>query len=363
MKSFLLDYVWLDGVGNLRSKIKVVYNDTYNFLQDLKNIPDWNYDGSSTNQADGINSEIILSPKSIYQNPHYINRAIIWCDTWVYNDSNVITPALYNNRHYATTIFNNNTVNNSKPWYGLEQEYFLRPTEISILDYNQMIMKLHKAKAGIFYCGVGGTSIVNVQRKIVEEHMKLCIDYGIKISGINAEVAPFQWEFQVGPCEGIHAADQLWIARYLLYQIAENNSYDVILSPKLVGLCSEINGSGCHANFSTLNMRTLNTLDTPTTELYGIDAIMNAISKLKVKHESHMLVYGENNNLRMTGNCETADYNVFSYGIGTRTTSVRIPNEVARNGMGYLEDRRPASNNDPYLVTAILAKTIILDDT
>ena len=57
--------------------------------------------------------------------------------------------------------------------------------------------------------------------------------------------------------------------------------------------------------------------------------------------------YGEGNEKRLTGACETADINTFSYGVADRGCSVRIPRDTAAEGCGYLEDRRPASNVDP----------------
>jgi len=134
--------------------------------------------------------------------------------------------------------------------------------------------------------------------------------------------------------------------------------YEAILTPKIDGIDNAINGSGCHTNFSTKYMRDALFSDA----LCGIPAIKKAIKNLESKHDEHMAVYGEGNVLRLTGKCETADYNTFSYGVGSRTVSIRIPNDVYIHGEGYFEDRRPASNNDPYLVTAILAKTIIIDD-
>jgi glutamine synthetase len=368
MNPFFLEYIWVDGVGELHSKIKVLY-DFNQLLTNPSEVPRWNYDGSSTGQAEGNNSEITLIPRALFNNPHRENSMIVLCDTWARehpieetNHEEPLIPALYNNRNYATTVFENETVVNHEPWYGLEQEYFLRPCGFTDENFKHILETYHLTMPGRAYCGIGRGAIHTTQRTIVEEHMDACIKAGITISGINAEVAPFQWEFQVGPCEGIKAADQLWVARYLLHKIAEKHMYEVILSPKIDGIDNAINGSGCHTNFSTKYMREACSSHNAVDALYGIPAIKKAIKNLESKHDEHMAVYGEGNNLRMTGKCETADYNTFSYGVGSRTVSIRIPNDVYTSGEGYFEDRRPASNNDPYLVTAILAKTVIIDD-
>jgi glutamine synthetase len=170
---------------------------------------------------------------------------------------------------------------------------------------------------------------------------------GITISGTNAEVAPSQFEFQVGPVEGIDAADQLWIARYILEKISENYNMYIVYHPK--PLDGDWNGSGCHTNVSTESMRSEG----------GYEIIIKLMDKLKEKHAEHMEIYGENNSKRMSGLHETSNYDTFSYGIASRKASVRIPNDTIKNGKGYFEDRRPAANMDPYRVTAKILETIM----
>jgi glutamine synthetase len=190
---------------------------------------------------------------------------------------------------------------------------------------------------------------------VAEEHLDLCIRYGIKMSGMNAEVAPGQWEFQVGPCEGIEAGDHMIAARYLLLKIAEAHNVGVSFHPKPVK-GSDMNGSGCHTNFSTANMRT------GGDGISGLDHIYAAIGRLKVKHEHHMAQYGEENDMRLTGANETESYDKFTHGIGDRGASVRIGNETLKKKCGYFEDRRPAANCDPYLVTQLLCSTCLAAD-
>jgi glutamine synthetase len=175
-----------------------------------------------------------------------------------------------------------------------------------------------------------------------------CINSGLTISGINAEVVEGQWEYQIGPCVGIDLGDQFIISRYLLSKIAEKYDSIVDYQPKPY---SDKNGSGCHNNFSTKSTRQEN----------GIKEIYNYMSKLEKNHKQHLDVYGTDNNLRLTGIHETSSYEKFSWGVGTRNTSVRIPNQVVKDGCGYFEDRRPASNIDPYLTTSMLFKTCCID--
>jgi glutamine synthetase len=250
---------------------------------------------------------------------------LVLCETYDING----TPLLTNKRHTAVKIFNYKK--EEQPWYGLEQEYFINP-ELSVENvFNH-------------YCGIGGDKI---EREIAEKHMQKCLEAGLKISGINSEVASKQWEFQIGPCEGIESADQLIVARYLLERIAEQFNTNISFEPKPNKLA---NGSGCHTNFSTKIMREPN----------GIEEIYKAIDRLEKKHDEHIKVYGEGNLKRLTGHHETASYNSFSWGKGTRNTSIRIPNKVVNDGYGYFEDRRPAANMDPYLVISTIFKTCCL---
>jgi glutamine synthetase len=328
----LLDYIWLDGKGGLRSKTRVIYQDEPSEIP-LNDVPTWNYDGSSTFQANTKNSEIVLVPVRLFRCPFRSGNAVlVLCKT--YNSDG--TPAIYNHRHNAEEIFQDCE---AKPWYGIEQEYFM-------FDYGTDLPLGFDttAKQGKHYCGVGSADVFG--RNISEQHMQYCLYAGIKISGTNAEVAPGQWEYQVGPVEGIDAADQLWVSRYILLKITEQYGVYVSFHPKPVE--GDWNGSGCHINFSTLEMR----------EEGGLEHINNAVNKLSKVHGKHMEVYGRYNHERMSGNHETSGFNVFSYGVGSRDTSIRIPLTCYNEGNGYLEDRRPGANMDPYLATSIIYKTI-----
>ncbi len=326
----VLEYVWIGGKGEIRSKTRVLQR----YVKcDVENIPEWNYDGSSTWQADSNgDTEIILKPCAIY---HDLLRSIkdslcyiVLCDTYDYNGK----PTTTNHRHIANILFNKGK--HLKPWFGLEQEYFM-------ITNDEKIQNNH----GYHYCGKADS---NIERQIAEEHMKLCVETGIQISGINSEVSKFQWEFQVGPCEGISAGDELIVARYLLERVAEKYNVGINYHPKPD---KNINGSGCHVNFSSEKTRCEN----------GINEINRCLACLSKNHNEIINFYGDNNQLRLTGFHETSSYDKFSWGIGTRNTSVRIPNSVFKENCGYFEDRRPASNIDPYLATSNLFKTCYLE--
>lgn len=329
----ILEYVWIGGKNELRSKTRVITSD---LKIDPNHIPEWSYDGSSTWQTENEgNTEIILKPCAVFKDPlRNIKNGkcyIVLCDTY-YLDGK---PTPTNHRHSAEKVFKERL--ELEPWFGLEQEYFI------IFPHQQDI---RLTIPGYHYCG---TNINNYERFIAEEHFKSCIEVGICISGINAEVSKCQWEFQIGPCQDITAGDNLIIARYLLERIAEKNGAVIDYSPKPN---KNINGSGCHINFSTNSTRKKD----------GIHKINTYIERLKNKHSEHIKVYGEDNQLRLTGKHETSSYDFFSWGIGTRNNSIRIPNHVASLGFGYLEDRRPASNIDPYLTTSILFTTCCFQD-
>lgn len=327
------DYVWLGGHGELRSKTRVIYDDINPF--NIEQIPVWNYDGSSTDQADGGSSEVFIYPRSVFKCPFRKEDSyIVMCDT--YTPDNI--PLKDNHRHRAQEIFDKYA--DQIPWYGLEQEYFIYDRETNLP------VGFDPAKTqGQYYCSVGAQNAFC--RVISEEHLDACLFAGIKISGTNAEVAPGQWEYQVGPVEGIAAADQLWVSRYILEKITEKYNKYIVYDPKPIE--GNWNGSGCHTNFSTAAMRTEG----------GYDVIIASMDKLKAKHLEHMEIYGANNKMRMSGLHETSKYDNFNYGIASRKASVRIPSETIRNKMGYFEDRRPAANMDPYQVTAKILETIM----
>jgi glutamine synthetase len=304
----------------------------------MDEFPEWNFDGSSTEQApsDG-NTEVILKPVSFFL-PNPLRKkthcntehVLILCETYD-NDGN---PLPTNHRFEAAKLFK--SIEDKECWFGLEQEYFIWFKNKDNVYANE----------DFHYCG---KTEHYIERQIVEEHLSCCIEAGLDISGINAEVATSQWEFQIGPSVGINAADELIIARYLLQRIAEKYDARITYLPKPI---YNANGSGCHINFSTNEMRSEN----------GYKKIVDCMDKLESKHAEHIAVYGKENHLRLTGLHETSSMDKFTWGIGTRNTSVRIPNATVKNGCGYFEDRRPAANIDPYLATAIIAKTCCTND-
>lgn len=327
----ILDYIWIDGNGELRSKVRVMHDKD---IHSLDQVEKWNFDGSSTGQADGNISEIFLHPVKMVPCPFRKNKSwIILCSCYRIDGM----PAKYNHRHNAKIIFDKYA--NQESWWGLEAEYF-------IYDY-QTNLPIGFTKAvhqGDYYCGVGGKNAFSI-RQIVDEHMEACLYAGIRISGTNLEVAPGQAEYQIGIVEGIDASDQLWISRFILDKITEKYNCYVVLHPK--PLKGDWNGSGMHCNYSNKSMR----------QADGMKYVYEAIEKLGKKHHDHMESYGEHNKERMSGKHETSNYDNFSYGIGSRKSSIRIPNDAVNGVNVYIEDRRVASNADPYLVCSKILET------
>jgi glutamine synthetase len=345
------EYVWLDANKKFRSKTRVIpklFSGVFSADgNDIGVYPRWDYDGSSTGQANGTSSEVILVPIFVCDNPllqnsvkninsnHIIMRKLVLCETF-YIDGK---PTSVNTRHAATSIFDMSLEH--KPWFGLEQEYFIfdghgRPSTD----------KFHETST--HYCGIGCQVS---HRQLVEEHMAACLTAGLNISGINAEVSKDQWEFQVGPSEGVRAADELLIARFLLERIAEKYGKTICYDPKPF---THINGSGCHTNFSTSLMR-----DNGGDAVGGINEIHRVIRNMEKHHTEDIKKYGADNDKRLSGIHETSSYSLFSWGVANRGASVRINNNTDCSGFGYFEDRRPAANMDPYLVTSILMHRVI----
>lgn len=383
-----LEYIWPDADGRPRSKT-MVYRKHFTKVDEL---PDWNYDGSSTGQATGDNSDVLLKPVALFTDPHrpvttstgvtvYPNKLVL-CETFTRDGD----PLDTNYRHKCVEVMEK--AKTFEPWFGIEQEWIAFSREKG--------MRLHKSKGqpdseskttsddssdddkdisatlaqypykwmdhdqpgkggqGPYYCSVGGD--VAFGRDLVEDHLKACVKAGVNICGLNGEVMGSQWEFQVGPCEGVDIGDHLFIARYLLYRCSEKYEIDVSFHPK--PYTGDWNGSGGHTNYSTKQMREGDEEAGKT----GEDFIIEACKKLSTpeNHAKHMEVYGLGNELRMTGKHETAGTDKCTWGYSDRGKSIRIPLLVAKEKKGYFEDRRPASNLDPWRVATVMVETTCL---
>ncbi|MBO0947672.1 glutamine synthetase beta-grasp domain-containing protein [Fibrella forsythiae] len=330
-----LEYIWLDGykpTQSLRSKTKIEED----FSGNLEDCSMWSFDGSSTEQAAGGSSDCLLKPVYICPDPQRKNAFLVMCE--VLNADG--TPHETNGR--ATIEDDDNDF-----WFGFEQEYFLYDTATNKpLGFPE---EGDPAPQGPYYCSVGANNAFG--RNIIEEHLDVCLDAGLNVEGINAEVAPGQWEFQIFAKGAREAGDQIWVARYLLERIGE--SYDVAINwhCKPLGVDADWNGSGMHANFSNTALRT-----SGSKEVY--DAICQSFAPADVV-KAHIDVYGADNHLRLTGKHETQSIDQFSYGISDRGASIRIPIATVQRGWkGWLEDRRPNSAADPYKVAAVIIKTV-----
>ncbi|CAN0024675.1 unnamed protein product [Heterosigma akashiwo] len=332
----MAEYIWIGGTGaDIRSKTK-----TLDFVPTSPSqLPDWNFDGSSTGQAPGEDSEVIIKPKAIFPDPFRRHgNILVMCDCYKPNGE----PIFNNTRAKCAEIMER--AKDLKPWFGIEQEYTLFEADgVTPFGWPKSGYPLPQ---GPYYCSNGTENAFG--RPIVEAHYKACLYAGINISGINAEVMPGQWEYQVGPSEGIDSGDHMWVSRYLLTRVCEDFGVIVSYDPKPIP--GDWNGAGCHTNFSTEPMRRPG----------GFAVIEDALKKLGEKHAEHIAAYGEGNERRLTGKHETASINQFSYGVANRGCSCRIPRTTEADGYGYFEDRRPASNMDPYVVTGKIVETCCL---
>ena len=331
-------YVWIGGNKELRSKSRTLIGISYDKIS-LNQLPNWDYDGSSTEQAPGNNSEVLLRPVSFYKDPFRKGGILVMCET--YNPD--LTPHKTNHRANAVKIFNKAI--EEEPWYGIEQEFFfMKKGTLLPASFPQ---DGNPYPQGQYYCSVGASNCY--QRDIMEEFYRAALYAGLKISGINAEVAPSQWEFQVGPCFGIEEGDHLWMARYIIQRISEKYGYDINFDPKPVK--GDWNGSGCHTNYSTKKMREEN----------GLKHIIEAVKKLGKHHKEMINIYGgDDNKERLSGRHETASWDKFSWGYTDRGATIRVGRKTQQQAKGYMEVRAVASNCDPYLVTSkIFEKTCL----
>jgi len=334
MAKIKLEYIWLDGykpTQNMRSKTKVEEHE--DFKGTIKELNDWSFDGSSTKQAIGGSSDCVLKPVAIYPDPTRVNGWLVM--TEVMNPDG--TPHVSNGRAAIDD-------ENDDFWFGFEQEYFIMDTKTELpLGFPR---GGYPKPQGMYYCSVGGLNTHG--RELVEEHADLCIEAGLNFEGINQEVACGQWEFQLFAKGAKKAGDEIWIARYLLDRLTEKYDWYIEYHPKPLG-DTDWNGSGMHANFSNTTLRTCGSKET-------YEKICEAFRPVV---KEHIAIYGEFNDQRLTGKHETASIHDFSYGISDRGASIRIPIYTVSHGWkGYLEDRRPASNADPYKIAARIIKTV-----
>lgn len=273
--SYILEYIWIDGRGNLRSKYRTANINFIDEGNDYITVENWNCD------------EIALVPVAHFLNPFFDpGRAfLVLCDTCC----NGVTPTETNFRRDATKVFES-SAEKLDPWFRIEQRCFI--TQLC-----------------------GGTRTITL-RKLAEKHYEYCLQAGLKIGGINAEVAPSQWEFRIGPHPGLGAGDELWVARYILHKLGEEFGVCISFKSELASASDTLN-----TTFSTENSRNKN----------GLKCIYNYIDRLWKKHA------------RDAG-----------FALGAASTSIRIPKSVLKAGCGHLEDRRPASDTDPYRVIAAI---------
>lgn len=331
MAKYKLEYIWLDGktpVPELRGKTKIVDFDSTPILAD---VPLWGFDGSSTMQAEGKSSDCLLKPVALYPDAARNNGFIVLCEVMLPDG----TPHPTNTRSTAP--------DDPEFWFGFEQEYFLykdgKPLGFPKDGF--------PGPQGPYYCGVGYKYMGSVARQIVEEHLELCLAAGINHEGINAEVAKGQWEFQIFGKGSHKAADDLWTARYLMMRLCEKYEVDVVWHCKPIR--GDWNGSGMHTNFSFQHLR----------EVGGKDFFESLMVAFAEHRDAHIEVYGPDNHLRLTGLHETAPIDEFRYGLSDRGASVRMPVNFIRNGYrGYLEDRRPNSEADPYQIVSRIMETV-----
>ena len=323
------EYIWIDGAQptqRLRSKTKVLPLGT-------TEMPIWGFDGSSTGQAEGHDSDCVLKPVFVVPDPlRGEGDVLVMCEVMLPD----MSPHPSNTRAACTAASEKYSAFDT--WFGIEQEY----------TFFQGARPLGWPDSGFpapqfgYYCGVGADEVFG--RPIVESHTDACIEAGLHIAGTNAEVMPGQWEFQIGAVAAPQVADELWVARYLLYRVAEEFEVTATLDPKPVR--GDWNGAGAHTNFSTVAMR----------ENY--DACIAAAEALAANAPLHIENYGHGVQERLTGEHETARYDQFNYAVSDRGASVRIPWQVEKDGKGYIEDRRPNANMDPYVVTRLIIDTV-----
>lgn len=336
----IAEYIWIDGVeptSKVRSKTKILEVDAESEV-DSSCFPLWQFDGSSTAQAEGDSSDCLLQPVRVYPDPMRRGHAyLVLCEVFT------VDGAHSSNKRARLRSLLDAGASEQDCKFGFEQEYTLYKGSRPLGFPSE---RRYPEAQGPYYCGVGADEVYG--RDLVEAHLTACMFAGISIQGINAEVMPGQWEFQIGgpDVDVLTAADDLWVSRWLLYRLGEEFGVSATLDPKPIP--GEWNGAGMHTNFSTEDMR----------KEGGISAIEDAVSKMALRIDEHLAAYGAGYESRLTGRHETCRYDEFKWGVSDRTASIRIPANVHAERCGYLEDRRPNANADPYDVAAVLIETV-----
>lgn len=338
--TILAEYIWIDGVQptpGIRSKTKVITNakPDGDLPISLDALPEWGADGSSTKQADGNDSDIVLRPVRIVQDPFRANGVLVLCEVFG-GDGSVHST---NHRAKVREVLAQGA-EDLQALFGFEQEYTLfkgtRPVGFPLDGF--------PAPQGPYYCGVGASNIAG--RAFYEQSLEMCLAAGLKISGVNWEVMPGQAEIQVGAADALEATDHVWLARWIMARVGELHDLSLSLDPKPA--LGDWNGAGMHTNFSTRAMR----------EAGGMDVIEKACEAFAEYREEHLTEYGYGYEHRLTGDHETCSHKEFRWGVSDRTASIRIPRHVAQVGQGYMEDRRPNANADPYRIAARMLRTV-----
>jgi glutamine synthetase len=338
------EYIWVDGTAptaQLRSKTKTLKDVPASTDFPLgSNIPleyfsEWGADGSSTNQAEGKDSDIVLKPVRAIHDPFRKGSYFVLCEVFT-GEGKVHST---NHRAKLRAVLDAGA-EASKPLFGFEQEYTMMKPDNTPYGFPE---NGYPRPQGPYYCAVGTRQIFG--RGLYEDFMQRCADAGLSVTGFNWEVMPGQAEVQVMG-DALVSTDHLWLTRYVLHRTSED--YGISISIDAKPAKGDWNGAGMHTNFSTEEMRLAG----------GIKAIYAACEAIGQHIEEHLAVYGDDYQSRLTGAHETCSYRQFKYGIADRTSSIRIPRSVGVTNSGYLEDRRPNANADPYLVAARMLTTV-----
>jgi glutamine synthetase len=345
---YTFEYIWHDASGNFRSKVRIVHCSPTQINEHMR--ADWNYDGSSTGYATTQASEVILHPVATYTDKSRERCYYLLCESILETQESPNRPPRARHldpRYKLVTTLSNNRISILEPWFGFEQEFFIFDKQTNQILGTAISSPL--PPQGPYYCGVqlppSPSRGVDRTRELTEEIVQRCMDIGLGITGWNLEVAPGQTEIQVFG-RGIRACDDLTMMRYMAYRVLAKYQMEPDFRPKPLG--PDWNGSGLHTNVSTSGTRSPG----------GIDTIYQYMARLEGHHAEHIAVYGEDNEQRLTGIHETSSMERFTYGVGDRTASVRIPVQTMRNGCGYFEDRRPAANANPYVIATRMLQTI-----
>ncbi|GAX81512.1 hypothetical protein CEUSTIGMA_g8940.t1 [Chlamydomonas eustigma] len=346
----LVEYVWLGSSGSdLRSKSRVF--DTR--PSSVDDVPMIAVDGGSYDQhPEG--QEVFLKPRKLFRDPFRAgDHLLVLCDSFKtnvnsslrnQNSSCTLEPSNSNSRAPCEETLNQASAH--LPIFAAEQEYCILASS-TVPSSTPAWPYAHLPDPCKPYMSVPGLSEANKLktyasgRHLAERHLQACLHAGIKITETSQRTSPAArlWSYKLGPLLGVDLADQLWMSRFILLRLSEEEGLSVSFDPTAVGGA----GARCNMKYSTSETRNPGG---------GLSCIQLHLELLESAHLLHLLAYSKG--------CVSSRSLGFEVGVGgSKEPTLVVPSKTLILKAGHYVDQRPPSNVDPYLAIMVLVSTTL----